>query len=118
MAYRCIRDELCYTHAVGPGVPGPLPIVNGKVNAEMKDDRGLYYYPNPANKQVRTYVRRVEGAIWFRLWNAQDPDLWEAHGWIPWEAIQKAAALYEGKTFDPRQAYDIELAKALLEDAP
>ena len=82
----------------------------------MKDARGLYYYPNPSNKQVRTYVRRTKETIWFRLWNAADPELWEAHDWIPWTSIQKAAEIYEGKNFDPRQAYDYELALALLRE--
>lgn len=80
----------------------------------MKDQRGLYYYPNPANKRVRTYVRERDGEIWFRLYNADDPRLWEDHGWVPYGAIRKAAAAYRGENFDPAQAYDIELARALL----
>ena len=83
----------------------------------MQDDRGLYYYPNPLNKQYRTYVRQAEGTIWFRLYDAQEPALWEKHDWIPWGAIQKASAMYEGKHFDPRRAYDIDIARALLDEA-
>ncbi len=82
----------------------------------MKDERGLYYYPNPVNKNFRTYVRRAEGTFWFRLYNAEDPQLWELHGWVPWEAIRQAAAIYQGNTLDPLKAYDIELAKALLDE--
>jgi hypothetical protein len=80
----------------------------------MKDERGLYYYPNPANRRVRMYVKQEAGAICFRLWNADDAQLWEQHGWLSYEAIQQAVAMYTGKNFDPRRAYDIELAKALI----
>lgn len=80
----------------------------------MKDERGLYYYPNLSDKNFRAYVRQDEGTVWFRLWSARDPKLWEEHGWMPWEAIQKAAEMYTGADFDPRQAYDIDLARALI----
>ena len=43
----------------------------------MKDEKGLYYYPFPLNKRVRMYVRETEGEIWFRMWNADDKELWE-----------------------------------------
>jgi hypothetical protein len=82
----------------------------------MKDDRGLYYYPNPLQKDFRMYVREMDGEIYFRMWNAQDPELWEAHGWVPYGAIKKAAAMYEGKTLDPEQAYDVDLARALFKE--
>ena len=82
----------------------------------MKDDRGLYYYPNVANKKVRAYVKEQSGQIWFRLFNADDPKLWETHGWVPYDAIQKAAAQYSGKQFDPSLAYDIDLARALIDE--
>ena len=62
------------------------------------------------------YVREGEGTIWFRLWNADDPELWEKHGWVPYSAIKQAAAMYEGKNFAPNQSYDIELAKTLLKE--
>jgi hypothetical protein len=35
---------------------------------------------------------------------------------VPYGAILKAAEMYTGKNFDPRQAYDIELATALIDD--
>jgi len=82
----------------------------------MKDKNGLYYYPFPQNKRVHMYVREGEGTIWFRLWNADDPQLWEKHGWVPYGAIKRAAAIYGGKNFAPNQAYDIELAKMLLSE--
>ena len=80
----------------------------------MKDERGLYYYPSPGNHRVRMYVKIQDGVIWFRMWNADDPQLWEKHDWVPHGAILKAAEMYTGKNFDPRRAYDIEIAKALI----
>jgi hypothetical protein len=82
----------------------------------MKDERGLYYYPSSSNHRVRMYVKAHDGVVWFRMWNADDPQLWEQHEWVPYGAILKAAEMYAGKNFDPRRAYDIELAKALIDD--
>jgi hypothetical protein len=36
------------------------------------------------------YVRAKDGAIWFRLWNADDTALWDEHGWVPYEAVRQA----------------------------
>jgi hypothetical protein len=82
----------------------------------MKDDKGLYYYPFPLNKGVRMYVRELDGEIGFRMWNSDDPQLWEEHGWIPYDAIQQAQAIYEVNDFDPKQAYDIQIAQALIKE--
>ena len=82
----------------------------------MKDKRGLYYYPNPLNKNFRIYVCEMEGETCFRMYNAEDPALWEEHGWVPYGAIQKATDMYQGDTIDPKQAYDIEIARALLKE--
>ena len=82
----------------------------------MKDKRGLYYYPFPLNKRVHMYVREGEGTIWFRLWNADDPDLWEEPGWVPYGAIKQAAGMSAHSNFDPNQAYDIQLAMMLLKE--
>ncbi len=82
----------------------------------MKDERGLYYYLSPGNRRLRMYVKQAEGVIWFRMWNADDPQLWEQHDWVPYGAILKAAEMYTGKNFDPRRAYDLEIAKALIEE--
>jgi hypothetical protein len=38
-------------------------------------------------------------------WNADDPKLWEEHGWVPYDAIKQAQAIYTGKGIDPQQAY-------------
>lgn len=83
----------------------------------MKDDRGLYYYPFPTNKRVRMYVRRNMDEIEFRLWNQDDSQMWEAHGWVPHSAIVQAQAMYEGRGFNPQQAYDLDLAQAVLREA-
>ena len=82
----------------------------------MKDKRGLYFYPFPGNRQTRTYVRESGGDILFRLWSADDPDLWKEHGWVPYEAIKQAAGMFKRGGFDPDQAYDIQVAKALIEE--
>ncbi len=62
------------------------------------------------------YVREAEGIIWFRLWSADDPELWEKHGWVPYGAIKQAAAMYKGDKFLPNRAYDIEVAKMLVKE--
>lgn len=80
----------------------------------MKDGLGLYYYPNPMQKKFRMYVKEMHGEICFRMWNSEDPKLWKTHGWVPYGAIREAAAVYDGKTIDPKQAYDIEVARALM----
>lgn len=82
----------------------------------MKDELGLYYYPSAGNHRVRMYVKREHGAVWFRMWNADDPQLWDQHDWVPYEAIRRAAEIYTGKSFDPRRAYDIDVAQALLDE--
>lgn len=83
----------------------------------MKDDRGKYYYPFPQNKRVRMYVQEENSEIFFRLWNADDIQLWDDHGWIPYEAIKQAQAMYEQKNdFNPKQAYDLETAIAVLKE--
>jgi hypothetical protein len=81
----------------------------------MRDDKGMYYHPFPLNRGVRMYVRETGGGICFRLWIADDPQMWKEHGWIPYDAIQEAAAVYEGK-FDPKSAYNIEIARQLLRE--
>ena len=83
----------------------------------MKDDRGVYYYPYPQNQRVRMYVREKAGTIEFRLWNTDDSQLWEQHGWVPHDAIKQASAMYDGKSgFDPGQAYDLKIAAALVKE--
>ncbi|RLC32399.1 MAG: hypothetical protein DRH32_02910 [Deltaproteobacteria bacterium] len=86
----------------------------------MKDKRGLYYYPFPQNKRVRMYVDQQHGEIVFRMWNEDDAELWEEHGWVAYRAIKLASEMYGGgeKAFDPDRAYDMDAARALIrEDA-
>ena len=83
----------------------------------MQDDNGLYYNPFPLNRRVRTYVRQNEGRIEFRLWNQDDPKLWDEHGWVPYEAIKAAKNMYNGGQFKPEDAYDLNLARALIKEA-
>ena len=83
----------------------------------MKDERGKYYYPFPHNKTVRMYVQEEGDVVCFRLWNSDDPQLWEQHGWIPYEAVKQATAMYEPKNdFNPNQAYNLEIAEAVLKE--
>ena len=82
----------------------------------MHDKRGLYYYPFTQNKNVRMYVRAKDGSVWFRLWNADDSELWDEHGWVPYEAVKQARAIYDGDAFDPDQAYDLQIAQALIDE--
>ncbi len=83
----------------------------------MKDERGLFYYPLPADKRLRAYVRQVGGEICFRLWHADDPSLWQAHGWVAHRAILQASSGYRNAAgFDPTQVYDLTLARALLKE--
>lgn len=83
----------------------------------MKDSRGLYYYPFPQNKQVRMYVKAEQDLVYFRLWNADDKALWDDHGWVPYDAVQKAMEQFQPKNdFNPGDAYDIHIARALLKE--
>ena len=84
----------------------------------MKDNSGVYYYPNPSEKRVRMYVRTRYGQVEFRLWNSEHPEIWERHDWIPYEAIEEAAAEYKkrGSGADPLEMYDLAVAKRLLAD--
>ncbi|MDA8138973.1 MAG: hypothetical protein M0036_10005 [Desulfobacteraceae bacterium] len=82
----------------------------------MKDDRGLYYFPFPTNKRVRMYVRRGPTDIEFRIWNQDDPHMWDSHGWVPYGAIEQAQAMYKGG-FDTKRAYDLRLAQTLIDES-
>jgi hypothetical protein len=77
----------------------------------------MYYFPFPNNKRVRMYVRQQTDEPEFRLWNQDDDQMWEQHGWMPYSAIVQAKAVYKGGPFDPDRAYDIEAANALIREA-
>ncbi|MGD8703599.1 MAG: hypothetical protein PVH26_14280 [Desulfosarcina sp.] len=83
----------------------------------MKDKIGIYYYPFPENKRVRMYVRGKDGQVEFRMRNEDDPSIWNDHKWVPYDAIQQAQVLYANRgQFDPKRAYDIQIAKVLIRD--
>lgn len=82
-----------------------------------KIPEGPFYYPNPANKKERMYVRKNElGAIEFRLWNQDHPHIWEQHGWLDLEIIKKALALYDKSKYNPLELYDLRVAQAVLKE--
>ena len=83
----------------------------------MRDDLGLYYYPNPADIRGRVYVREGEHGLEFRLWHAEHPEVWERHAWVSQTALEAAAAMYResGKgTNNPMILYDVNVARALV----
>ena len=57
----------------------------------MEDEKGLYYYPNPANRKERMYVRVTDGVIQFRLWNQDVAELWEKHGWLDYDLVKEGS---------------------------
>ncbi len=81
----------------------------------MEDEKGLYYYPNPANRKERMYVQVTDGVIQFRLWNQDVAELWEKHGWLDYDLVKRAAALYTGDGPNPLDLYDLESARFLLQ---
>ncbi len=83
----------------------------------MQDHRGVYYYPNPAEKTTRMYVRlspSTPNVIEFRLYSSENPDIWERHEWIPREVVEAAAKQYTNPERDPLALYDESVARALL----
>lgn len=84
----------------------------------MKDDNGLYYYPDPSDTKTRVYVRQGAGGVEFRLWRADHPEVWEKHQWLAHGVIEAAAAMYKERNekADPLALYDLNVAKALIKD--
>lgn len=84
----------------------------------MKDNLGLYYYPDPADKKTRVYVCMEADEVHFRVWRDDHPQVWDRHGWVPYSAIEQAAGLYKemGRASDPMRLYDIGVAKVLLRE--
>ncbi len=85
----------------------------------MKDEKGLFYYPILENKNIKMYVRLGKEDVEFRMWDKDDPKLWDDHNWVPWPAITQAAELYKkegrGKK-PPLHLYDIDIAIRLIRD--
>jgi hypothetical protein len=84
----------------------------------MKDELGLYYYPAPQHTTTRMYVRRFGGRVEFRMWDRDNAQVWEKHNWLPYEVIERAAAVFKatGKDTDPTALYDLAVAERLLAD--
>ena len=84
----------------------------------MKDDNGLYYYPDPSDTKIRVYVREGAGGVEFRLWHTERPDVWETHEWLAFSVLEAAAEMYKerGSGADPLILYDIHVARALIKD--
>ena len=80
----------------------------------MKDERGLYYFPNAADHRARMY------GVQFRLWQSDHPEVWDRHQWLDLQVIEDAARLYREERnadADPLKLYDAAVARALLEEA-
>lgn len=85
----------------------------------MKDNRGIYYYPNPQYRRVKMYIRlAADGQIEFRMDNVDEPQIWDRHGWVPLEAVRQAAVRFRelGRGADPMTLYDENVARALLRE--
>ncbi len=82
----------------------------------MKDDKGLYYHPDPSDHKTRVYVRESAGGIEFRLWRLDRPEVWERHEWLAYGVVCAAAAMYKERKSgaDPLSFYDCKVAQALL----
>ncbi|BDQ38478.1 hypothetical protein SYK_28380 [Pseudodesulfovibrio nedwellii] len=84
----------------------------------MKDERGHYYTPSLQHSEVRMYVRANNDDIEFRLYNPKEPIIWEKHKWMPYSAIEQAAAMFRERGTDrnPLALYDMDIAKKLLQE--
>lgn len=86
----------------------------------MRDERGVYYYPHPAKPEVRVYVRDgKDGDVEFRLWEANHPEVWINHEWVPFKIIERASEMYRrerNSNADPLKLYDLGIAIALLNE--
>ena len=83
----------------------------------MKDQNGIYYYPDPADTNTRVYVREGTTGAEFRLWRQNMPEVWEKHGWMPHQVIEAAAAMYREsgeQKANPMLLYDLNVANALI----
>lgn len=84
----------------------------------MKDDKGLYYHPDPTDAKSRVYVRQGPSGPEFRLWRQEHPEVWDKHQWLPHSVIEAAASMYKerGNASDPLALYDLNVARALLKE--
>lgn len=84
----------------------------------MKDENGLYYFPDPSDHKTRVYVREGASGPEFRLWRAEHPEVWERHDWLAYDVVAAAADMYKerGNGVDPLAFYDCNVARALLKE--
>ncbi|MGE4552472.1 MAG: hypothetical protein AB7D57_05140 [Desulfovibrionaceae bacterium] len=84
----------------------------------MKDERGLYYLPSLQTRDTRMYVREHAGVIEFRLYSGENPEIWDRHGWLALDVIQRAARMYQdlGRERNPMGLYDEAVARRLIAD--
>ncbi len=86
----------------------------------MEVPSGPFYYPVPGNKRIRMYVRERHGVVEFRLYNPDYPEIWERHGWLDMDLVQRGVQLFRQErraAVDPLQLYDLRVARAVLEEA-
>ena len=83
----------------------------------MKDERGHYYTPSLQHPNIRMYVRQGDDEIEFRIYNPEEPIIWEKHQWMPYSAIEQAATMFRERNTDrnPMALYDISIAKRILD---
>lgn len=88
----------------------------------MQDEQGLYYFPDLNDRQTRMYVRlNAKNQIEFRLMVESKPEIWDKHGWIPYEVLALAQDLYNQERNPNLQhikLYDLKVAKSLLKSNP
>lgn len=85
----------------------------------MRDENGLYYYPEPSDRNTRVYVKSGEsGEVLFRLWEKDRPEVWERHHWLSYDILMAASAMYRSDHPDakPLALYDMNVARVLLKD--
>lgn len=87
----------------------------------MRDETGLYYFPDLADKNVRMYVRKnSSGEIEYRMWEQGHPEVWDDHQWLTREVVAQVQELYRQKRnsgANPLALYDEKVAIALLKNS-
>ncbi len=84
----------------------------------MKDERGKYYTPSLQHPEVRMYVRDNNGSIEFRLYNPNEPIIWEnTSGYPTMRSSRPQTCIKERDSGrNPMALYDLDIAKKLLSE--
>jgi hypothetical protein len=86
----------------------------------MKDEKGIYYYPELQEKNLRMYVRKNGNDIEFRMWDSKNPEVWKNHIWLDMASLKKAADIYSShpnyKGRSPLHLYDLQIAQQLVSE--